>query len=85
VIAVGVLTVYRTPGKTPGRGQNIFKCSYDQPPPPGKVCDIDVRQWNPCTYEENFGYHLQQPCIFIKLNKVRPDTVFGTLGNFFFI
>ncbi|XP_054282391.1 sodium/potassium-transporting ATPase subunit beta-2-like [Macrosteles quadrilineatus] len=70
------LDVYRTPGKTPGRGQNIFKCSYDQPPPPGKVCDIDVRLWNPCTYEENYGYHLQQPCIFIKLNKIynwRPE------------
>lgn len=68
---MNVLTaVYRTPGKTPGRGQNIFKCSYDTPPPPGKVCDIDVRQWNPCTFEERFGYHVQQPCIFIKLNKV---------------
>lgn len=70
------LDVYRTPGKTPGRGQNIFKCSYDQPPPPGKVCDIDVRQWNPCTFEERFGYHVQEPCIFIKLNKIynwRPE------------
>lgn len=70
------LDVYRTPGKTPGRGQNIYKCDYDQPPPPGKVCDIDVRKWDPCTFENNFNYHLQGPCIFIKLNKIygwRPE------------
>lgn len=62
--------VYRVPGLTPGRGQNIENCDYDKPPGKGKVCDVDVKNWHPCTAENEFNYHKLGPCIFLKLNKI---------------
>ena len=62
--------VYKRPGLTPGRGANIYKCDFDKEVPSGKVCEMDIRSWFPCTYENHFNYHLQGPCIFVKLNKV---------------
>jgi len=62
--------VYKKPGLTPGRGQNIATCNYDKPPGKGKVCDIDVKAFNSCTEENRFNFHRQGPCIFLKLNKV---------------
>ncbi|KAM8715490.1 hypothetical protein ACLKA7_002528 [Drosophila subpalustris] len=70
------LAVYKTPGLTPGRGQNIYNCDYNQPPPKGQVCDVDIKSWSPCTKENNYSYHKSSPCIFLKLNKIydwRPD------------
>uniref|UniRef100_U5EXA6 Putative sodium/potassium-transporting atpase subunit beta-2 n=1 Tax=Corethrella appendiculata TaxID=1370023 RepID=U5EXA6_9DIPT len=64
------LAVYKTPGLTPGRGQNIFNCDYQQPPPRGMVCDVDIKNWAPCTQENNYNYHRSAPCIFLKLNKI---------------
>jgi sodium/potassium-transporting ATPase subunit beta len=64
------LEVYKTPGLTPGRGQNIYNCDYTQPPPPGQVCDVDIKNWSPCTQENNYNYHRSAPCIFLKLNKI---------------
>lgn len=61
---------YITPGSVPGLGANINKCDYNQPPPPGKVCDVDVKNWYPCTKENKYNYHKSAPCIFLKLNKV---------------
>lgn len=67
---VDFLEVYRKPGLTPGRGQNIYNCDYDRPPGKGQVCDVDVKNWAPCTQENNFNYHKSGPCIFLKLNKI---------------
>ncbi|KDR20644.1 Sodium/potassium-transporting ATPase subunit beta-2 [Zootermopsis nevadensis] len=70
------LEVYRKPGLTPGRGQNIYNCDYDKPPNENQVCDVIVKNWDPCTQENNFNYHKSAPCIFIKLNKIydwRPE------------
>ncbi|XP_071445292.1 sodium/potassium-transporting ATPase subunit beta-2-like isoform X1 [Hetaerina americana] len=64
------LNVYRTPGLTPGRGQNIFNCDYNHLPGPGQVCDEDVKNWKPCTSENYYDYHKSTPCIFLKLNKI---------------
>jgi sodium/potassium-transporting ATPase subunit beta len=64
------LAVYKTPGLTPGRGQNIYDCDYDRRPGPGQVCDVEVKKWHPCTQENNFMYHKSAPCIFLKLNKI---------------
>ncbi|XP_039279252.1 sodium/potassium-transporting ATPase subunit beta-2 [Nilaparvata lugens] len=64
------LDVYRRPGLTPGRGQNIYNCDYDRPPGRGQVCDVDVKNWFPCTSENNFNYHQSSPCVFLKLNKI---------------
>lgn len=72
------LDVYRRPGLTPGRGQNIYNCDYDRPPGRGQVCDVDVKNWFPCTFENNFNYHQSSPCVFIKLNKV-----FGWMPKFY--
>ncbi|KAJ4443652.1 hypothetical protein ANN_05327 [Periplaneta americana] len=70
------LKVYRIPGLTPGRGQNIYNCDYDRPPNENQVCDVDVKNWFPCTQENSFNFHKSAPCIFIKLNKIydwRPE------------
>lgn len=62
--------MYKVPGLTPGRGQNIYNCDYNQPPPKGQVCDVDIKAWSPCTKENNYSYHKSSPCIFLKLNKI---------------
>ncbi|XP_031636259.1 sodium/potassium-transporting ATPase subunit beta-2-like isoform X2 [Contarinia nasturtii] len=65
------LANYKTPGSnSPGRGQNIFNCDYQAPPPPGKVCDVDIKQFLKCTHENNYSYHKSSPCVFIKLNRI---------------
>uniref|UniRef100_A0A4Y0BGJ8 Sodium/potassium-transporting ATPase subunit beta n=1 Tax=Anopheles funestus TaxID=62324 RepID=A0A4Y0BGJ8_ANOFN len=61
---------YRTPGQVSGRGQNIYNCDYNQPPPKGMVCDVDIKQYGPCTLENHYNYHKSAPCIFLKLNKI---------------
>lgn len=65
-----VIPVYKTPGLTSGRGQNIFNCQYSSPPPPGKVCDVNIKSFQKCTQENNYSYHKNSPCIFLKLNKI---------------
>lgn len=72
------LEPYRKPGLTPGRGSNIYRCTYGSPAPPGKVCEIDIKHWSPCTAENYYNYHLQGPCVFIKLNKI-----FGWVPEFY--
>lgn len=64
------LEIYRQPGLTPGRGQNIYNCDYDRPPGKGQVCDVDVKSWKPCVSEQGFNYPQSSPCVFIKLNKI---------------
>jgi sodium/potassium-transporting ATPase subunit beta len=54
----------------PGSGQNAFNCDYNQLPPPGQVCNVDIKNWAPCTQENNYNYHKSAPCIFLKLNKI---------------
>lgn len=62
--------VYETPGSAPGKGETIYSCRYDNLPPSGKVCNVDVKSWKPCTRENYFNYHKSAPCIFLKLNKI---------------
>lgn len=45
-------------------------CTFDNPPPPGKVCGIETHTFGPCVESKNFGYADGRPCIFLKLNKV---------------
>ncbi|XP_023942956.1 sodium/potassium-transporting ATPase subunit beta-2 [Bicyclus anynana] len=70
------LKVYKQKGQTAGAGQNIFNCNFKSPPPPGKVCDVDIRSWEPCIEENHFSFHKSSPCIFLKLNRIygwRPE------------
>ncbi|XP_048515082.1 sodium/potassium-transporting ATPase subunit beta-2-like [Athalia rosae] len=64
------LKVYRKPGLTPGRGSNIYNCDYIQPPAPGRVCDVDIKNWMPCIKENYFNYHKSAPCVFLKLSQI---------------
>lgn len=73
-----LLSVYKTPGLTFGRGENTFNCKYSQPPPPGKVCDVNVKDFKKCTQENNYSYHKSSPCIFLKLNKI-----YGWVPNYY--
>ncbi|XP_045511177.1 sodium/potassium-transporting ATPase subunit beta-2-like [Colias croceus] len=73
---IDFLSVYKKKGQTAGAGQNIFNCDFRNLPPPGKVCDVDIRGFEPCTEENHFSYHKSSPCIFLKLNKIfgwRPE------------
>lgn len=71
------LEVYKTLGKISGQGSNIEECSYKKPPNRGKVCAVKIQTgFGPCTQENNYSYHLNEPCIFLKLNKIygwRPE------------
>lgn len=60
-----------------GSDQRIT-CDYGRPPPPGKVCDVDVKTWTPCTKANSYNYHKSAPCIFLKLNKI-----FGWLPEYY--
>lgn len=62
--------MYRVPGLTPGRGQNIYHCSFETPPPKGQVCDVAVQTWAPCVKENHYNFHKSAPCVFLKLNKI---------------
>ncbi|KAL9875023.1 sodium/potassium-transporting ATPase subunit beta-2 [Glossina fuscipes] len=50
--------------------KNQVNCSFEQPPPDGKVCSFEITQFSPCTEQNDFGYNLPRPCIFLKLNKI---------------
>lgn len=63
--------VYKTLGKISGQGSNIEECSYKKPPNRGKVCAVKIQTgFGPCTQENHYSYHLNEPCIFLKLNKI---------------
>jgi len=62
---------YKKPGQTAGSGQNKVVCDFNNPPPEGKTCDVPIRNWSPCVSENNYNYHKNGPCIFLKLNKVQ--------------
>lgn len=49
---------------------NQVSCSFDKPPPQGKVCSSDPEEYAPCTASNKFGFHQARPCIFLKLNKI---------------
>lgn len=70
-----LLIVYRRPGLTPGKGQNIFNCDYLRGPRPGQVCNVDIKYFGPCTAENDFNYHKAGPCVFLKLNKVNQNFI----------
>ncbi|CAG5048132.1 unnamed protein product [Parnassius apollo] len=70
------LSVYKKKGQTAGAGQNFHNCRFDSPPPPGRVCDVDISGWLPCIEENHFSFHKSSPCIFLKLNRIygwRPE------------
>uniref|UniRef100_U5EVF5 Putative sodium/potassium-transporting atpase subunit beta-2-like protein n=1 Tax=Corethrella appendiculata TaxID=1370023 RepID=U5EVF5_9DIPT len=50
--------------------ENRVDCSFDNPPPEGKVCNVPIESWNPCTKQNRYNFHKGSPCIFLKLNKI---------------
>lgn len=63
------LEVYK-PGLVQSDNQQKMNCNYTTPPSAGKVCDVKVDQWRPCTRENKYNYDKSAPCIFLKLNKI---------------
>ncbi|KAI5745416.1 hypothetical protein M8J76_010845 [Diaphorina citri] len=56
------LEVYKNPQKLPG---NQVKCDYDNPPPQGKICEIELeKNMGPCTEAFNYGFTAGKPCIY---------------------
>lgn len=67
-----MVSVYKNKDNLPGHGNNQMNCNYNRPPDAGKVCEVNVKNnMGPCTTESKYGYDKAQPCVFIKLNKVR--------------
>ncbi|XP_019874225.1 sodium/potassium-transporting ATPase subunit beta-2 isoform X1 [Aethina tumida] len=64
------LDKYYVPSKiAKGNGQ-IKTCSQSDYPQQGEVCEVDVRDWGDCNRDQFYSYHKNQPCIFLKLNKI---------------
>lgn len=51
-------------------GENFVSCSFDKPPPDGKVCVTGMENFGNCTAENFYGYNSHSPCVFLKLNRV---------------
>ncbi|XP_052897009.1 sodium/potassium-transporting ATPase subunit beta-2 [Anopheles moucheti] len=49
---------------------NRVDCSFDNPPPEGKVCKVPMTNWSPCVKENRYNFKKKSPCIFLKLNKI---------------
>ncbi|XP_012281818.1 sodium/potassium-transporting ATPase subunit beta-2 [Orussus abietinus] len=64
------LQSYEKTGNAPNGAETRVICDYERPPPPGKVCDVEIDQWHPCTKSNKYNYHKAAPCIFLKLNKI---------------
>jgi len=52
------------------RSDNRVNCSFDNPPPDGKVCSVPISKFGSCTESQNFSYPRGKPCVFLKLNKI---------------
>ncbi|KAK6622954.1 hypothetical protein RUM43_008806 [Polyplax serrata] len=50
--------------------ENKVICDFDRPPMPGKVCDVRIDDFGPCSKEKGYSYNQSSPCIFIKLNRI---------------
>lgn len=64
------LAPYRDHELLPGGGKNQVPCDFDTKLNPGQVCEVDVKQFTPCTSEQGYSYNKSAPCIFVKLNKI---------------
>nr|XP_034832237.1 sodium/potassium-transporting ATPase subunit beta-2-like [Maniola hyperantus] len=52
---------------------NIIACSADAPIFGDRYCDVDLREFEPCTSANKYNYdtyHRAQPCVFLKLDKL---------------
>lgn len=49
---------------------NRVDCSFDNPPPEGKVCKVPMNEWSSCTKTNRYNFKKKSPCIFLKLNKI---------------
>ncbi|KAJ8680596.1 hypothetical protein QAD02_016383 [Eretmocerus hayati] len=61
---------YNKTGKGAKDQEHRVPCDYGRPAPPGKVCDVTVSEWHPCTKANFYNYRKGAPCIFLKLNKI---------------
>lgn len=49
---------------------NLHKgCSFYNPAPAGKTCEVDLKSFEPCIKEKSFELFQSQPCVFLKLKK----------------
>ncbi|EDW78066.1 uncharacterized protein Dwil_GK24211 [Drosophila willistoni] len=45
-------------------------CDYSQTHRPTDVCLVDTAAFGSCSPDKNYGYKSNEPCIFLKLNKI---------------
>ncbi|KAH8238926.1 hypothetical protein KR038_008219 [Drosophila bunnanda] len=51
-------------------GREMKHCNYGQTNVPGDVCVFNTDLFGDCSRANNYGYKANQPCIFLKLNKI---------------
>jgi len=69
-----MISVYKNKTLLKDKGNNQQRCSYNMPPQKDKVCEVSLANMGPCSSEYNYQYPKAQPCVFIKLNKVYPNS-----------
>lgn len=47
-----------------------MNCKPGEPPSPGKVCRLELSEFQNCSSERNYGFDQSRPCIFLKLNRI---------------
>ena len=75
------LQAYNKSGRGAIHNENRMLCDYGRPAEKGKVCDVDIKNWHPCTAANFYNYQKSAPCIFLKLNKVRFLLVFNIINR----
>lgn len=70
-----IVPVYKPPAPgapVPPGHEHRVPCNYGKTPlPPGKSCEVDIEKFGPCVSSNHYKYDVGQPCIFLKLNKVK--------------
>ncbi|KAH8251392.1 hypothetical protein KR032_010473 [Drosophila birchii] len=51
-------------------GREMKHCNYGQTHEPSEVCVFNTELFGSCSKANNYGYKANQPCIFLKLNKI---------------
>lgn len=51
-------------------GSSMKHCDYKPTHAPNDVCVVDLHSFGPCSKTNSYGYKTNEPCIFLKLNKI---------------
>lgn len=65
---VDSINTFLAPYKNPN-GNNIYNCDFNNPPPEGQVCDVNIKKLGFCNEYTDYGYHRSSPCLLFTLSQ----------------